>query len=139
DFPALEAGLDGLPSALLSAAGAHAAGRVVVNFGRKLLVLGVGIALASIIASALSVIALEKWVVSIWWLMATLGLTGIGQGMAISPNQTLTLAEVPVEYAGSSGGVMQTGQRVGTAIGIAIVTAVFFVVQSLGGYGAAIV
>ena len=59
--------------------------------------------------------------------------------MAISPNQTLTLAEVPVEYAGSSGGVMQTGQRVGTAIGIAIVTAVFFVVQPLAGYGAAIV
>lgn len=138
-FPALEAGLVGLPSALLSAAGAQAAGRVVLTFGRKMVVLGVGIALAGIIASALIVIAHETWGVSIWWLMATLGLTGIGQGMAISPNQTLTLAEVPVEYAGSSGGVMQTGQRVGTAIGIAIVTAVFFVVQSLGGYGAAIV
>ena len=81
----------------------------------------------------------ESWGVSIWWLLLTLGITGLGQGMAISPNQTLTLAEVPVDYAGSSGGVMQTGQWVGTAIGIAIVTAVFFVVQPLAGYGAAIV
>src|SRR5699024_2074626 len=99
----------------------------------------VGIALTGIVASALIVIAHESWGISIWWLLATLGFAGIGQGMTISPNQTLTLAEVPVEYAGSSGGVMQTGQRVGTAIGIAIVTAVFFVVQSLAGYGAAIV
>src|SRR5699024_12249739 len=99
--------------------------------------LGVGIALLGIIASAVIVIAHETGGVSSWVLMATRGLTVIGQGMASSPNQTLTLAEVPVEYAGSSGGVMQTGQRVGTAIGIAIVTAAFFVVQPLSRYGAA--
>ena len=138
-FPALHAGLVGLPSALLSALAAQAAGRVVLTFGRKMVVLGVGIGLTGVVASALLVLAHESWGVSIWWLLLTLGVTGLGQGMAISPNQTLTLADVPVDYAGSSGGVMQTGQRVGTAIGIAIVTAVFFVVQPLAGYGAAIV
>ncbi|WP_039209227.1 MFS transporter [Brevibacterium linens] len=138
-FPALHAGLVGLPSALLSAIAAQAAGRVVLTFGRKMVVLGVGIGLTGVVASALLVLAHESWGVSIWWLLLTLGVTGLGQGMAISPNQTLTLADVPVDYAGSSGGVMQTGQRVGTAIGIAIVTAVFFVVQPLAGYGAAIV
>lgn len=138
-FPALHAGLVGLPSALLSAIAAQAAGRVVLTFGRKMVVLGVAIGLTGVVASALLVLAHEAWGISIWWLLLTLGITGLGQGMAISPNQTLTLAEVPVEYAGSSGGVMQTGQRVGTAIGIAIVTAVFFVVQPLAGYGAAIV
>lgn len=138
-FPAFEAGLMGLPSAVLSAAGAQVAGRVVLTFGRKMVVLGVGIAMTGILTSVLIVLAHESLGISIWWLLATLGLTGIGQGMTISPNQTLTLAEVPVAYAGSSGGVMQTGQRVGTAIGIAIVTAVFFVVQSMAGYGAAIV
>lgn len=138
-FPALHAGLVGLPSALLSAIAAQAAGRVVLTFGRKMVVLGVGIGLTGVVASALLVLAHEAWGISIWWLLLTLGITGLGQGMAISPNQTLTLAEVPVEYAGSSGGVMQTGQRVGTAIGIAIVTAVFFVVQPMAGYGAAIV
>jgi MFS family permease len=51
---------------------------------------------------------------------------GLGSGLVISPNQTLTLAEVPVERAGSAGAVLQTGQRIGTAIGIAVVGAVFF-------------
>lgn len=138
-FPALEAGLMGLPSALFSAVSAQAAGRVVLTFGRKMVVLGVGIALVGVIASALVVLAHESLGISIWWMLATLALTGMGQGMAISPNQTLTLADVPVEYAGSSGGVMQTGQRVGTAIGIAIITALFFVVQGLKGYPAAII
>lgn len=138
-FPALEAGLMGLPSALFAAVSAQLAGRVVLTFGRKMVVLGVGVALVGVVCSALLVLAHEGLGISIWWMLATLALTGMGQGMAISPNQTLTLADVPVEYAGSSGGVMQTGQRVGTAIGIAIVTAVFFVVQELAGYGGAIV
>jgi MFS family permease len=51
---------------------------------------------------------------------------GLGSGLVISPNQTLTLAEVPVERAGSAGAVLQTGQRIGTAVGIAVVGAVFF-------------
>ncbi len=53
-------------------------------------------------------------------------------GRAVHPdNQALTLAEVPLQYAGSSGGVMQTVQRVGTSTGIAIITAIAFLV--LGG------
>ena len=38
----------------------------------------------------------------------------------------MTLAEVPLSYAGSSGAVMQTGQRIGTSIGIAVITSVTF-------------
>ena len=51
----------------------------------------------------------------------------------ISPNQTLTLAEVPVRRAGSAGAVLQTGQRIGTAVGIAAVGSVFF--NQLAGNG----
>nr|HMM83262.1 MFS transporter [Terrimesophilobacter sp.] len=29
-------------------------------------------------------------------------------------------------YAGSSGGIMQTGQRIGTSVGIAVITALAF-------------
>src|SRR6185312_17252671 len=53
-------------------------------------------------------------------------IAGVGSGLVISPNQTLTLAEVPVRRAGSAGAVLQTGQRIGTAVGIAAVGAVFF-------------
>lgn len=51
---------------------------------------------------------------------------GIGSGLVIAPNQTLTLSDVPVAHAGSAGGTLQTGQRVGSAIGIAAVGSVFF-------------
>jgi len=51
---------------------------------------------------------------------------GAGGGLVLAPNQTLTLAQVPVESGGVAGSLQQLGQRVGTAIGTAIVTAVFF-------------
>ncbi|MEU8615961.1 MFS transporter, partial [Actinoplanes sp. NPDC048791] len=61
-----------------------------------------------------------------WAAALPLLVAGLGSGLVISPNQTLTLAEVPVERAGSAGAVLQTGQRIGTAVGIAVVGAVFF-------------
>ncbi len=39
------------------------------------------------------------------------------------------LIEVSVDYGGSSGAVMQTGQRIGTSVGIAMITAAVFVAQ----------
>jgi hypothetical protein len=44
----------------------------------------------------------------------------------ISPNLTLTLSNVPVVRAGSAGGLLQTGQRIGSAAGIAITGSVFY-------------
>lgn len=61
-----------------------------------------------------------------WAMAAPLLFAGLGSGLVIAPNQTLTLSEVPVATAGSAGGTLQTGQRVGSAIGIAAVGAVFF-------------
>ena len=43
-------------------------------------------------------------------------IAGIGGGLVIAPNQTLTLAEVPVEHAGTAGGLLQTSQRIGAAV-----------------------
>ncbi|MGO1563077.1 MAG: MFS transporter, partial [Actinomycetaceae bacterium] len=63
---------------------------------------------------------------SIWWLLLSLAFIGAGGGSVVSPNQTLTLSEVPLQYAGSSGAIMQTGQRIGTSIGIAVITAAVF-------------
>jgi len=44
----------------------------------------------------------------------------------ITPNQTLSLADVDRRIGGSAGGVLQTSQRVGAAIGQASIGAVFF-------------
>ncbi|MGW4802096.1 hypothetical protein ACWEPC_57750, partial [Nonomuraea sp. NPDC004297] len=51
---------------------------------------------------------------------------GLGSGLVISPNQAITLSEVPPAGGGSAAGVLQTGQRLGSAIGIAAVGSSFF-------------
>jgi len=65
---------------------------------------------------------------------------GIGGGFTISPNITMTLRNVPVRMAGSAGGALQTGQRVGAAVGTALVAGVFYGVLAAAGdsYPAAI-
>ena len=60
---------------------------------------------------------------------------GLGGGLVISPNQTLTLSQVPVQRAGSAGGVLQTGQRIGSAAGIAITGSVFYSALASTGAG----
>lgn len=123
---ALEAGMVGIPSAFVSALAANWAGRRVAKYGRKVVIGGLCCAVAGL-GLCITVILLQaNGYLSIWWLMPSLVLIGLAQGAVISPNQTLTLAEVPLAYAGSSGAIMQTGQRIGTSVGIAIVTAAVF-------------
>lgn len=125
-FTAFESGLIGIPSALLSATAAHWAGQRITLYGRKVVIAGLCMAMLGLTFS-IAVILLHYYVgISIWWLLLTLGLFGLGQGSTISPNQTLTLAEIPLNYAGSSGAIMQTGQRIGASVGIAVITALVF-------------
>lgn len=123
---ALEAGLFGVPAALLSAYAAHWAGRRVTQFGRRIVIGGILLALLGLCLSMLVAFLHELGLISIWWLILTLSFIGVAQGLVISPNQALTLADVPLTYAGSSGAIMQTGQRIGTSVGIAIITAAAF-------------
>jgi MFS family permease len=61
------------------------------------------------------------------WLLfsGALLLAGLGGGAVISPNFTLTLENVPTRMAGAAGGALQTGQRIGTAIGTALLMAAY--------------
>ena len=128
-FSAFEAGLVGVPSALLSAYSANWAGQRVNHYGRKIVIGGLILAVLGVLSSVAVVLLHENLGVSIWWLLLSLACFGLGQGSVISPNQTLTLAEVPLAYAGSSGAIMQTGQRIGTSVGIAVITAIVFSVR----------
>ncbi|MFC5001121.1 MFS transporter [Dactylosporangium cerinum] len=121
-FTALQAGLATTPFALGSALAAVAGGRVVNRFGRPLVVAG----LVTVIAGLVGTIVVLHTVDSAWALAAPLLVAGVGSGLVITPNQTLTLADVPVDRAGSAAGVVQTAQRVGAAFGIAAIGAVFF-------------
>lgn len=131
---ALAAGLIGLPSAALSGVAALWGGRQVSRWGRGLVIAGLYLALLGLASSILVVWLESVGLASEWWLLLTLSFIGIAQGMVISPNQTLTLADVPLTYAGSSGGIMQTGQRIGTSVGIAVITALAFRVLASSGW-----
>ncbi|MFJ4961580.1 MFS transporter [Streptomyces sp. NPDC088729] len=124
-YSALQAGLSITPFALGSGATAFVGGRFVGRFGRPLVVAGL-VMVALGLAGAAYAVHLVPGGGAGWAMAAPLLIAGLGGGLVIAPNQTLTLAEVPVDRAGSAGGTLQTGQRVGSAIGIAAVGAVFF-------------
>jgi EmrB/QacA subfamily drug resistance transporter len=133
-YTPLQSGLSVTPFALGSAVAAAVAGRLVPRFGRRLTVTGL-----SMVAVGLLVVALLAELVppsSAGWAFALpLVFAGVGGGMVISPNTTLTLECVPVRMAGVAGGALQTGQRIGTAIGTAVLASVFgAVVGAASGY-----
>nr|WP_315973692.1 MFS transporter [Glutamicibacter sp. M10] len=136
-FTALEAGLICLPAALLSAFSSHIAGRYATTLGRKLLIGGTLSALLGLIATIAVVFFEDRGNLNVWWMLLSLTFIGIAQGFIISPNQALTLMEVPVANSGSAGGLMQTSQRVGTAVGIAVITAIFYGLNHVAGYSVA--
>ena len=136
-FSALQAGLLGLPSALFAATSSHWAGLRVADYGRKIVIWGIFSALFGL-GSSMTVIGLHAaGHANLWWLLLTLSFMGIAQGAIISPNQTLTMMEVPVQRSGSAGGLTQTSQRIGTAVGIAMITAIFFAALRHGTWNAA--
>lgn len=125
-FSALTAALIGLPSAIATTVSSQIAGRYVLGAGRAMVAWGMSVTLFALGSSAFVVIGVQRWDWSIWWLLATLSLMGVAQGFIISPNQTLSLIEVPAHVSGVAGGVMQTGQRVGTSVGTALITSTLF-------------
>ncbi|MFD0820570.1 MFS transporter [Micromonospora zhanjiangensis] len=124
-YSALVAGVSITPFALGSAATAAFGGRIVNRFGRPLVATGlvmVAIGLGAVMVALHFVPGRGAPLV----MAAPLLMAGLGSGLVITPNQTLTLSEVPVAQAGSAAGMLQTGQRIGAAAGIAGVGSVFF-------------
>ncbi len=128
-YSAFEAGLAVTPFALGSALTSALGGRVVTRVGRPLVAGGLAAVVVGLVATdvVIGLVADGTLDVPVGWAIALpLLVGGLGSGLVISPNITLTLSQVPVERAGSAGGVLQTGQRIGAAVGIAVVGAVFF-------------
>ena len=137
-YSALQSGLAVTPFALGSAVAAVVAGRLVSRWGRKLTVTGlctVAVGLGTV-ALLLRVVPVENAGLAV---ALPLLLAGVGGGMVISPNTTLTLQWVPTVMGGVAGGVLQTGQRIGTAIGTAVLASVFHAIAlSSGNFPAAV-
>ncbi|HEY2221722.1 MFS transporter, partial [Actinomycetospora sp.] len=123
-FTPLEAGLALTPFALGSAASSALGGRLISRMGKPLVVGGLLTVVVGLVATDV-VLRLDPSNVG-WAIAVPLLVAGIGSGLVIAPNQTLALEEVPAREGGTAAGVLQTGQRVGSAIGISAVGAVFF-------------
>jgi MFS family permease len=116
-----------MPFALGSASAAVAAGRQVERFGRGLTVLGLCTFILGLSATAV-VLGLAPSEQAGWAAGPTLLVAGIGSGLVISPNMTMTLGNVQVGMAGVARGALQSAQRFGTAIGSAVLPGLFYVV-----------
>lgn len=123
-YSALLAGLTTTPFAVGGAVASSYGGRLVTRYGRALVVVGLAFTVVGLVAADVVVDLVDSNVGLALGL--PLLLAGVGSGLVITPNQTITLSEVPVRGGGSAAGVLQTSQRIGSAIGVAAVTAVFF-------------
>jgi len=133
-FSALQAGLVATPFAIGSGVAAHCSGRLVATHGRTLVVVGLVLVGVGIALTDLAVRLVGPPGVG-WVMAAPLLVAGVGSGLVISPNQTLTLSRVPVARAGVAGSMLQVGQRIGTALGVAVALSTYYATLAAGGRG----
>jgi MFS family permease len=137
-FSPIHAGISLAPLALGSAGGATlAAGVLVPRLGRAVLQLG-----ALVVASGVwwlhQVIAVHGLSTSTALMTAPELVLGLGIGMVVSPLFDFILAAVADGELGSASGVVNAGQQLAGAIGVAVIGTVFFATLDHSGYVAAI-
>ncbi|WP_404434442.1 MFS transporter [Microbacterium lacus] len=119
------AGMISIGFALASAVTSWIGGNLVGKFGRIVVVwglIGMLVCVGGLVLCALFVPA--AW--TPYAMAAVMVVGGAGGGLVIAPNQTLTLADVPVKQGGVAGSVGQLGQRIGAAVGTAVALSLFY-------------
>lgn len=123
---ALESGFVSVPFAIGSIVGAALSNRLALRLGRTVLILG-----TALVAIGLTWI----WLVFVfttgpdltnWQLLLPLLIAGFGSGCFIAPNAQFIVATVQRSDAGAASAVIQVMQRIGAAIGIAVIGSVLF-------------
>jgi EmrB/QacA subfamily drug resistance transporter len=122
---ALASGLVVMPFALGSLAGSANSARLSARMGRMVLVTGC-LLVAVGLAGTAGVVHLTAPDPSGWDLVGPLLVAGFGSGMVIAPNQDFVMAYVPRSEAGTASGTLATAQRIGSALGIAVIGTVLF-------------
>jgi EmrB/QacA subfamily drug resistance transporter len=131
-YSPLRSGLAVTSFACGMAVSAVVAGRLVPRMGRWLTIIGLSTVILGLVTTAL-VLRHVDGVAAAWAAAGPLLFAGVGGGLVTSPNISLTLQNVPVRMAGAAGGALQTAQRLGSAIGTAVLTVVFYRVLTATG------
>lgn len=128
----LQAGLVVTPFAVGTAVMSPIAGRLVTRLGRSITVLAISVMMSGLLVVLL---ALPDSAAEFSWPMLALPLllAGLGGGAVISPNQALSLAGVPPRMGGAAGAALQTGQRIGSALGAAVMVTAYEIGLGIGG------
>jgi len=124
-FSALRAGLTILPFAAGTFFGAAFSDQVAKRIGRGVLILGSAV-VALGIAAVIGVIHAEGPALAGVQLLPALLIGGLGSGLVIAANVDVVLSGIPWQDAGSASGVLNASQRLGQAIGVAVVGVAFF-------------
>ncbi|MBZ4320479.1 MFS transporter [Streptomyces sp. SCA2-4] len=128
-YSALEAGLALLPLAV----GSFAAGGASFGAAHRITPLGqvrLGLALE---AAGLGLLALVAAADTPWWPVAlALLLYGVGVGFATAQVTNVVLADIPGPLSGQAAGVQSAFRQLGSALGIAVLTTVFFTTLGTG-------
>jgi EmrB/QacA subfamily drug resistance transporter len=122
----LRAGLTGVPfSIAVSTAAGLSVQQLVPRFGRKVLQAG---ALVMAVGVLLYIGESERYGMAIasWQMALPLVVMGLGMGLIFAPLTDAVLSEVPREHAGSASGLINTVQQMGNALGLGLVSVVFF-------------
>lgn len=122
----LHAGLTGVPFSLaVSVAAGLSVQKLVPRFGRGVLQAG-----ALLMALGVLIYVWESHryglAVASWQMALPLVVMGAGMGLIVAPLTDAVLSEVPREHAGSASGLINTVQQMGNALGLGLVSVVFF-------------
>ena len=123
---ALESGLVSVPFAIGSIIGAALSARLSLLLGRTVLIIGTGLVTIGLIWVWLVLVLTPASDLTNWELLTPLLLAGLGNGLFIAPNVQFIVATVDRTEAGAASGVISVMQRIGSAIGIAIIGSVLF-------------
>ncbi|MFF1623919.1 MFS transporter [Streptomyces sp. NPDC058272] len=122
----LRAGLTGVPfSIAVSAAAGMSVQLLVPRFGRKVLQAG---ALIMALGVLLYIWESDRYGMSIasWQMALPLVVMGAGMGLIVAPLTDAVLSEVPREHSGSASGLINTVQQMGNALGLGLVSVLFY-------------
>lgn len=125
-YSALASGLVSVPFAIGNIIGASQSDRLAQRLGRTVLVIGNGLLSIGLIALFLILLLVPTAELTSWELLGPLLVAGFGAGLFIAPNARFIVSTVDRSEAGGASGVIGTMQRVGSAVGIAVIGSVFF-------------
>ncbi|CAD5991580.1 MFS transporter [Agreia sp. COWG] len=123
---ALESGIVSIPFAIGSIVGSSQSNRLTQRLGRTVLIMGTALVTIGLLWLWLVLAFTDAADLTNWLLLAPLLIAGLGNGLFIAPNAQFIVATVDRREAGAASGVIGAVQRIGSAVGIAVIGSVLF-------------